>query len=385
MLKSAMVIVRAAALLMTVGAMFIGPTAGGTTRVVQIVCLAVGTSTLVVWAALSRGRGPEQARLDRGLLPVVLFGVMSATSVAALSDHGRPLMSFAIIAAAAAGGRSALVDGWIVAATGMLAIIVGAAVVGAPLSSTVGYCLTLVVALLIGHSRRSYRVQADQATLLLARADQLRTEQSLVATLTERARIAREVHDVLAHSLGALAIQIQVAAVLSERNDAQGALAVLDRAHRIAAEGLVETRRAVHTLRTDNRPLEQELAQLIAAHQITHDVQVTLEIHGHIHSLPPDATIALLRIAQESLVNAAKHATGQPVTMRLDFSDSQTTLTVVNALPGLASAAAVEPRPDTIADGYGLVGMRERLLLLHGSLSARARAGHWEVAAEVPR
>ncbi len=190
---------------------------------------------------------------------------MAAASVACTSAYGGALIAFAFLAAIGAGASSGLVGGIAVGGVGILAISVGAVVTGAGTVSTLGDGLAVVVALLMGRTRRSYRIQAEQAAFAADPSDQLRTEQAQIATLNERARIAREVHDVLAHSLGALGIQIQAArALLSEQRDSEQALTVLNQAQRIASEGLDETRRAVHALRTDSRPLDQELAALIA-------------------------------------------------------------------------------------------------------------------------
>ena len=96
--------------------------------------------------------------------------------------------------------------------------------------------------------------------------------------------------------------------------------------------------------------------------------------------MPPDATLALLRVAQEALVNAAKHAPGQRVAVHLDYGQDDVQLSVVNGLDG-ADAAIRRPG---IGGGYGLTGMRERLRLLNGTLLAGPRGNEWAVTAEVP-
>jgi signal transduction histidine kinase len=219
--------------------------------------------------------------------------------------------------------------------------------------------------------------------MLLAQREQLQTEQRRADLLDERARIAREIHDVLAHSLGALGIQIQAArSVLHSDTDRAGDL--LAAAQQMAAEGLVETRRAVHALRADTLPLNDELARVSDAHAQRYHVAVSFDTGGVPGSLPPDATVALLRIAQEALVNTAKHATGQGVAVRLDYGEADVRLTVRNDLPTGADA----DRPagmGTVNGGYGLTGMRERLRLLDGALEAGHRDGQWVVTAELPR
>ena len=114
--------------------------------------------------------------------------------------------------------------------------------------------------LLLGRLVRGRRVQAEQSAALLAQTQQLLAARGRADVLGERARIAREIHDVLAHSLGALGIQIQAArAVLTDHKDLDRAVDILMTAQRMAADGLTETRRAVHALRLDSRPLDEEL------------------------------------------------------------------------------------------------------------------------------
>ena len=203
--------------------------------------------------------------------------------------------------------------------------------------------LLIAVCTMFGLQRRAYRVQAEQSAALLAQHERLRAEQRRADVLDERTRIAREIHDVLAHSLGALGIQIQAAkAMLTDRGDIDRAVDALATAQRMAADGLTETRRAVHALRVDTLPLGEELAALAATHRQRYHVPVTLETSGEARALPPDATLALLRTAQEAMTNAAKHAPGQRVAVRLDYGDHDVRLSVVN---GLDAARCPGPGP----------------------------------------
>jgi len=233
--------------------------------------------------------------------------------------------------------------------------------------------------------------------MLLAQREQLEAEQRRADLLDERSRIAREIHDVLAHSLGALGIQIQAArAVLTDHQDIDRAGEILAGAQKMAAEGLVETRRAVHALRADTLPLAEELALVSDTHAQRYHVAASFDTGGVPGPLPPDATVTLLRVAQESLVNAAKHAAGQRVAVRLDYGDTDVRLTVrndlapgdgagrsadVNGVAGVSNLAEVS----TVNGGYGLTGMRERLRLLNGTLEAGHRDNQWVVTAELPR
>jgi signal transduction histidine kinase len=127
---------------------------------------------------------------------------------------------------------------------------------------------------------------------------------------------------------------------------------------------------------------------VVDTHQQRYHVPVALETSGVARALPPDATLALLRTAQEAMVNAAKHAPGQPVAVRLDYGGRNVGLSVLNGLDPAGPAARngagpVSRRPDSTG-GYGLTGMRERLRLLDGTLLAGPGENEWAVTAELP-
>jgi signal transduction histidine kinase len=137
----------------------------------------------------------------------------------------------------------------------------------------------------------------------------------------------------------------------------------------------------VHALRDDALPLPEGLAELSVSHQRRHGAPVTFEVTGDPRPLPPDAGLAITRTAQEALVNTAKHAPHQPVAMRLDYGGDGTSLLVSSRL----SSDPGESSFTTMDGGYGLAGLRERLLLLRGTLNAGRRGGDWVVEATVPR
>ena len=282
------------------------------------------------------------------------------------------------------GGR--LVPALAVTGVGILAIEVSGLVFGNSYGGLLGLPAIVLAGLIVGRNRGAYRIQAEQARALLAQRERLQAEQRRADLLEERARIAREIHDVLAHSLGALGIQIQAArAVLTDHGDTGKAGEILAAAQRMAAEGLVETRRAVHALRAGTLPLNEELALVSGTHAQRYHVAVSFGTGGVPAPLPPDATLALLRVAQEALVNAAKHAAGQGVAVRLDYGDADVRLTVRNDLDPGATDADNQAELGTVNGGYGLTGMRERLRLLNGTLEAGRRDDQWVVTAELPR
>ena len=350
---------------------------------VQIACYAVLGLALLAWTVLEAS--PAAAARYPAWTLAVARGVIAVAAgfAAGAGGGGSALVVFAFVAAMAAGVNSDLAAAVAVTAAGILAIEVSGLAFGQSYGTLLGLPAIVLTGLVIGHNWGAYRVQAEQATALLAQREQLQAEQRRADLLDERTRIAREIHDVLAHSLGALGIQIQAARSVLHK-DADQASDLLAAAQQMAAEGLVETRRAVQALRTDTLPLDEELALVTDTHAQRYHVPVSYDTGGIPAALPPDATLALLRIAQEALVNAAKHAAGQPVAVRLDYGDADVRLTVRNDLP--PGADTRQPADvSTVNGGYGLTGMHERLRLLNGTLEAGRRDGQWIVTAELPR
>jgi signal transduction histidine kinase len=352
---------------------------------VQIAGYALIGAAGLAWALMDLY--PPAARYRERGLPVILGAMAVAAGIAcAAGSGGTAIVVFGFIAALVAGGETSLTAAVAVTAAGILAIVVSGLVFNDSYGGLLGLPVLVLAGLVIGRNRGAYRVQAEQSAALLAQRERLQAEQRRADLLEERARIAREIHDVLAHSLGALGIQIQAArAVLTDHQDIGKAGEILSAAQKMAAEGLVETRRAVQALRTDTPPLDEELALVAGTYAERYHVAVSFETGGVPAPLPPEATLALLRVAQEALVNAAKHAAGQPVAVRLDYGNTDVRLTVRNDLgpdaPGADNPAAVS----TVDGGYGLTGMRERLRLLNGTLEAGRRDHQWVVTAELPR
>ena len=364
-------------------AFLLAPPPGSAAMLAQVAGFCLLGLALVAWALIELH--PAAPYHDRAL--TVLRGVIAVAAgfASGAGYGGTAMVAFGFVAAMGAGTDDSLGAALAVTGSGILATEVSGLAFGSSYGILLGLPAILLSGLLIGRNRAGYRVQAEQATQLLAQREQLQAEQRRADLLDERARIAREIHDVLAHSLGALGIQIQAArVVLTDHADIGRADEILAAAQRMAAEGLVETRRAVHALRAGTLPLDEELARVSDTHAQRYHVPATFDVGGSPSPLPPDATVALLRIAQESLVNAAKHAAGQSVAVRLDYSDTDVRLTVRNDLPPGADAG---PPADmsTVNGGYGLTGMHERLRLLNGTLEAGRRDDQWIVTAELPR
>jgi signal transduction histidine kinase len=349
--------------------------------VAGVAMLAWAVMDFVPWARRRRARG----------LPVALCVMAAGAGLAATAGYNENncAVALASLAATAAAIELRRWQAWLVIVCCAVPLDANAFFFRDgfdQFSTFLLYPFVPVTGLLLGHFIRTREEQGEQAAALLARTRQLQAEQSRTEVLNERARIAREIHDVLAHSLGALSIQIQAArAVLTDHRDIDRALEVLGTAQRMASDGLTETRRAVHALRSDAVPLDQELSHLARAHRDQYGAEVAFTVGGQFRPLPPEATVALLRTAQEALVNAAKHAPGERISVRLDHGAEDVSLTVINDLP---SGGDPEPDPavslSTVDGGYGLTGMRERLRLLNGTLVAGAQDGHWIVGAGLP-
>jgi signal transduction histidine kinase len=279
---------------------------GATTQVVAYAVICVGVA---VWGLAEFSRDIPAA-LRRAELGIALGAVTAAGCLGATAGGGGAgMVAYPVVALVSAAEALSLQACLACALLGVLATEIGGIAFDEGLGTLLGFPLLLAVGVLIGRNRASLRVQAEQAGQLLAQHEQLRAEQRRADVLEERARIAREVHDVLAHSLGALGIQLQtVRALFTVHNDPDRALEALATAQRMASGGLTETRRAVHALRTDPLPLHDELARATAEVAGRHHVHVGYQTSGTPVPLPPEATVALLRVAQESLVNAVKHA-----------------------------------------------------------------------------
>jgi signal transduction histidine kinase len=234
------------------------------------------------------------------------------------------------------------------------------------------------------------RVQADheQTRGLLAELEATRHSQEEAAALRERSRIAREIHDVLAHSLSGLMLQLEGARMLATRADSNGQLpAALDRAHRLAHAGLEEARRAIGALRDERLPGPDLLEQLVTDYAHDSRIPASVQITGTPRRLDSETSLTLYRVAQEALTNSLKHARPEHVELHLAYERGGVSLVVEDhAEPGGSSAEGrtrlgVGSVP---GDGYGLTGMRERAELLGGRLDASSTSDGFRVQLWVP-
>ena len=311
------------------------------------------------------------------VFPWLVIGILASIALIATSDQGTAYL-FTYFLVGHAGVR---LEARRAIALAIAASLVGAAALapGPVLPWQVG--LTLGLPVLIGLARRS-RQEATQAALEAAQAgERAARAEAQAAVLAERARIARDVHDVLAHSLAGINMQLELADALLDTGDLDRVRQANDKAHGLVRESLQQAQWTVHALREDVLPLVGSLTAMIesSGHR---DV---LTVRGNTGELPAQVVQNLLRIAQESLTNAARHAPGAPVRVELQRRAEDVVLTIDN---GRVEA----PVSASSGSGMGLIGMRERVALLGGVLEAgpitaadsQEWIGGWRVTAIVP-
>ncbi|CAM3693607.1 sensor histidine kinase [Tsukamurella strandjordii] len=229
--------------------------------------------------------------------------------------------------------------------------------------------LSITVTVWAGIVRRTRRERTQALEQLVEQTRRTAASEARGSALAERARIARDLHDVLAHTLSGAGMQLELADALLEAGRPDDARAAVQRARGAIAGGVTEARDAVHALREDTVDLPAALAALAESdgESVTSDA-VDLD----------DATArAILRVAQEAFTNARRHAPGASVTATLAAVPAGAVLTVTNG-PGRATAAAH-------GSGMGLVGMRERAAEVGGTLHAGPSPdGGWTVTLAVP-
>ena len=315
------------------------------------------------------GREVPQRRRVAGLLVVAA----SSAVLVALQPSGLWQASPYFLAVVAA-MRLERRTGAVVLATSLTAM---AAVAGA--KGEWGKALTVMVGaipwFLVLRLMRAFREQALEL-------QQSRAAEAEAAAEAERSRVAREMHDVLAHSLSALALQLETTRLTARNHDVDPELATaIDRAHHLAVAGLDETRRAMRALRGEELPGPERVPALARAFEEQSGLPVAVEIQGEPRQLEPDARLALYRTAQEALTNVRKHATPERVELVLDYRADETVLVVADH--------ARDRLPVVVTDangsgGYGLTGMRERAELLGGELSAGPTGDGFRVELRLP-
>jgi signal transduction histidine kinase len=246
--------------------------------------------------------------------------------------------------------------------------------------------IAYVFMFVIGHLLRLSEEHQIQAQALLDEEERTRLARNEAAALDERGRIARELHDVLAHSLSALSVELEGARLLALDRDVDAdVIAAIGRAHRHAAAGLDEARAAIKALRGDMVPGPDKLEGLLEDMRAS-GIDCTLEIRGEERRLPSEAALAVFRTAQEALTNVRKHAEeAERVEIRLEYDPDGVQLIVTDSAGDGAEPRV--PQPAALAGagaGYGVSGMRERAELIGGRLLAGPTEDGFRVELWVP-
>ena len=334
---------------------------------------------------VGRRRWPVPVFLVTGLASVVYYSLdfpdgpgwlglfVSLYTLTAYGDGRRSLQI-------AAGGIAVLTVVWLVAgsdvepreAIGWVFFRIGASVMSAAL----------------GESVRSRRVIAAEAQERAEWAERTREEEARKRVDAERLRIAREVHDTVAHSIAIINVQAGVTAHVLDRRP-ERARETLVAIEQTSSQALREMRAVLGVLRdTDDgrtpHPGVGQADELIASARDA-GLDITLQADPPPPALPSAVSSAVYRILQESLTNVIRHVGPTRVTIALDYGDNAVAVRVVDEGCGRVADQASNGTSRTTEPGRGILGMRERCQLLGGDLTAQPRPdGGFEVSARLP-
>src|SRR6201992_1380748 len=265
----------------------------------------LGGGTLAALIAIELIWDPQDDRAE--FVFILLLGLASIALMTVQPSGTAVLGTYAAVASAVI----RLPKRWALA---VIVPIVGIVEVGVLVSSSerflvfswtaIAYVFMFVIGSLVRLSE-NHQIQAQE---LLDEEQRTREARNQAAALDERGRIARELHDVLAHSLSALSVELEGARLLALDRDVDAdVIAAIGRAHRHAASGLDEARAAIQALRGDSVPGPDRLEDLIEGMR-AHGIECELQIGGGPRRLPSEAALAVFRTAQEALTNVRKHA-----------------------------------------------------------------------------
>ncbi|WP_342673494.1 sensor histidine kinase [Streptomyces sp. ICBB 8177] len=253
--------------------------------------------------------------------------------------------------------------------------LTAAKVIGPLAGAAVAVLTAYGYAALYRESRARQRLIDD----LVTTRDELAAAQREAGRLAERQRLAREIHDTLAQGLSSIVLLARAADSALPSGAATGtAREHIREAGRTAADNLAEARRFVHALTPpalQDAPLPEALRRVTGGY----GELATFRVDGQPFPLAVEAEVALLRLTQESLANAARHASAGRVAVTLGFLDGQVTLDVYD------DGVGFDPDAVRAGGGFGLHGMRERIAALGGTLTVESAPGEGTaVAASLP-
>jgi signal transduction histidine kinase len=298
-----------------------------------------------------------------------------------------PAILVAVYSVAAYGSRWVAVAGLALAEVGLAAVPLTPFGMEFDAPALVVFMGILAAAWLLGHFAHNYRAYAARLEERTAELEQAREELARRAVAEERLRLARELHDVVAHAMSVIAVQSGVGAHVADgRPEEVGkALAAIEATSRSA---LTELRRLLGVLRQDGDPqaglapvlglanLEGLLAEVAKA-----GLAVRLRVEGRPSPLPAGLDLSAYRIVQEALTNVVKHAGPATAQVTIRYRDHEVAVEVTDDGRGVGAVAADGRR----GTGHGLIGMRERVAAFGGDLEVGPRpGGGFRVAARLP-
>jgi len=338
--------------------------------------LVISVAAWLIWLlAGDRPRVSVPALAVLGLAGGIVTAATPATGAAA----------FGSVAAMSVGSNLSTELSLGITAAAVASFLISGLVTGLPGGVLFGFSLCIAGFWSVGMTRRAYVLRARQAERLLAESRRAASAEAEAATMAERTRIARDIHDVLAHSLAAVSVNLEAASgllgsVSAPQDEVVKALECVARAAALTRDGLADAKRAVHALREAAPPLTDRLEALVAGFNAAGDAKATIDIRGTPRPVAAEASLAVYHTAQEALTNARKHATGQTVTVVTSFLATEVTLEVASGIPGQATAGTLAGT----GGGYGLAGLRERAAQAGGTLDAGPADGQWRVWLRIP-
>ena len=327
-----------------------------------------------LWA---RRRWPGWTLVVSGALVAVLFHVDGSSATVAVLAPAVALYSLAL----RRGRRTQLLAALAAVGAVLVADLIHSGRPG--ILQTLGHALLVAIPLLAAEQVRTHRSYVALLTERLQLAERAREQEAERRAEQERMRIARELHDVVAHTLTEINVQAAAAAERLDPGDAPRA--ALERIEDASHGAIGELRAILGVLRdTDGyepprapAPGAQNIAELVDRARDT-GLDVQLEIRGDQPARLSDASsLAAYRIAQESLTNARRHAPGAPVSIDLSFNAAELSLAISNG-PGTRRNGSAAPA------GVGVAGMRERANAIGGRLQAGPTPDGFTVRAELP-
>jgi signal transduction histidine kinase len=231
-----------------------------------------------------------------------------------------------------------------------------------------------------GQAARRWRRQSERLAAALAEAERGRSATEQVAIAQERARIARELHDVVAHGMSVMVMQAG-AVRPAVRDDPDQVATALARIEDVGRNAMLEMRRLLGILRDDTAGPLQPQPRLQALPALVDELTaagltVECRVEGEPRPLPDAQDVSAYRILQEALTNALRHGSGGRATVSLGWQDDRLRIEVSNPVGPRASPG--------VAAGHGLVGIRERVLLFGGHFAAGTEGARHVTAVELP-